>query len=293
MIPYFAQPAIHLGPITIYAFGLIVAGAFAVGLELGRRRVRAVALDARIGEGLAWWAVVGGFVGAHLFSVLFYFPAEVAANPWHLLKFWEDISSFGGIIGGLFAIALYLRYRARATSPAERWQYLDVAAYVFPVSLLIGRVACSLAHDHPGRITSFPLAISLRSLAAQSYIRGEFHGPGALPSSEVLSQFGFHDLGLYELLYLALFVVPITVWLGRRKRRPGFFLLLFITLYMPVRFGLDVLRVADARYMGLTPAQWAALGLLVCLPAVWRVSRRAAARMETASPDAAPFASLR
>ena len=286
MIPYFTQPAIHLGPITIYAFGLIVASAFAMGLALGRRRVRTLALDARIGEGLAWWAVVGGFAGAHLFSVLLYFPEEVAANPWHLLKFWEDISSFGGILGGLVAIALFLRYRARATSPADRWRYLDVAAYVFPVSLLIGRVACSLAHDHPGRITSFPLAISLRSPAAQAYITREFHAPRVLPPSAVLGQLGFHDLGLYELIYLSLLVVPLTLWLGRRRRQPGFFVLLFITLYMPVRFALDILRVADARYLGLTPAQWTGLGLLASLPAIWRASRRATGHEETAWTDA-------
>lgn len=275
MIPYFAQPSVRIGPITVYAFGLIVASAFAVGLELGRRRVRALALDPGIGEGLARWAVVGGFIGAHLFSVLLYFPEKVAANPWHLLKFWEDISSFGGIFGGLMAIALYLRYRAPPTSVADRWRYLDVAAYVFPVSLLIGRVACSLAHDHPGRVTSFPLAISLRTAAAQDYLMNEYHGPGALPPPAVLAHLGFHDLGLYELIYLSVIVVPLTIVLGRQRRRPAFFVLLFIALYMPVRFGLDVLRVADARYLGLTPAQWAALALLASLPGLWCSSRRA------------------
>lgn len=277
MIPYLEQPAVQIGPLTIHAFGVIVASAFALGLELGRRRVRVLGLDPRIGEGLAWWAVVGGFLGAHLFSVIFYFPREVAANPLHLLKFWEDISSFGGMFGGLIGIALFLRLRAPDASPHDRWQYLDVAAYVFPVSLLLGRVACSLAHDHPGRITTFPLAVSLRSEAAQAYIADVYRGaglPGSLPPAAVLGTMGFHDLGWYELLYLSLVLVPPTLWLGRSPRRPGFFLLLFVGLYMPVRFALDVLRVADARYIGLTPAQWAALVLLATWPGVWWMSRR-------------------
>lgn len=277
MIPYVEQPAIHLGPLTIHAFGVIVASAFALGLELGRRRVRALGLDPRIGERLAWWAVVGGFLGAHLFSVIFYFPREVAANPWHLLKFWEDISSFGGIFGGLLGIALFLRLHARETSSLDRWRYLDVAASVFPVSLLVGRIACSLAHDHPGSITTFPLAVSLRSQAAQGYIAEVYRGAGlaaSVPPASVLATMGFHDLGWYELLYLSLVLVPLTLWLSRRPRRPGFFLLLFIGLYMPVRFALDVLRVADARYIGLTPAQWAALALLAAWPGLWWMSRR-------------------
>jgi prolipoprotein diacylglyceryltransferase len=61
----------------------------------------------------------------------------------------------------------------------------------------------------------------------------------------------------YEFLYLSL-VVPVILLLGRRARAPGFFLGTFVPLYMPVRFGLDFLRIADARYGGLTPAQWLA-----------------------------------
>jgi phosphatidylglycerol:prolipoprotein diacylglycerol transferase len=284
VIPYFEQPSIQLGPLTIHAFGVIVASAFAVGLDAGRRRVRACGLDAHVGEGLAWWAVVGGFLGAHLFSVLFYFPREVAANPWHLLKFWEDISSFGGIFGGLIGIALFVRVRAKGTSSVDRWRYLDVAAYVFPVSLMIGRIACSLAHDHPGSITTFPLSVSLRSEAAQTYISEVYRNAGlagALPPRALLGGMGFHDLGWYELLYLSLVLVPLTLWLGRSPRRPGFFLLLFIGLYMPVRFALDMLRVADARYVGLTPAQWAALMLLAAWPVLWWMSRRV---RETSTP---------
>ena len=301
VIPYFEQPSIRIGPLTIHAFGVIVASAFALGLDAGRRRVRACGLDPHIGEGLAWWAVVGGFLGAHLFSVLFYFPREVAANPWHLLKFWEDISSFGGIFGGLIGIALFLRFRAPETSSFDRWRYLDVAAYVFPVSLLIGRIACSLAHDHPGSVTTFPLAVSLRSQVAQTYIGDVYRGAGltgALPSRSAIGGMGFHDLGWYELLYLSLVLVPLTLWLGRSPRRPGFFLLLFIGLYMPVRFALDMLRVADARYVGLTPAQWAALILLALWPGLWWLSRRVRETPTSAEavgtiPQSQPLASYR
>ena len=37
-------------------------------------------------------------------------------------------------------------------------------------------------------------------------------------------------------------------------------------LYLPVRFFLDTLRVADARYLGLTPAQWVAALVFASLP---------------------------
>lgn len=98
-----------------------------------------------------------------------------------------------------------------------------------------------------------------------------------LPSPSALPQFGFHDLGWYEFLYLILVVGPVTMLVDMKPRRPGTFVALFILLYMPVRFAIDVLRVADVRYRGLTPAQWAAIVMLLGLPVVW-LNRRGSAR---------------
>lgn len=271
MIPYVEQPSLRLGPLTIHAFGVIVAAAVAAGFGLGRWRFRRLGLDPRIGEGLAWYVVVVGFLAAHVFSVLFYFPGEVVENPLVLLKVWEDISSFGSILGGLLAVWLYFRVKAPNVDRATRWAYLDVVAFVFPLSLAIGRIACSLAHDHPGTVTNFPLAVSLESSAARDYIGAVYRDAGRLaelPPAPMLAQLGFHDLGWYEFLYLSLVVVPATLFLSRTPRPLGAFLILFILLYMPVRFALDFLRVSDARYAGLTPAQWVALAVLAALPLI-------------------------
>lgn len=290
MIPYLQQPSISLGPITIAAFGVIVAGAVLAGLEIGRRRFRNLELDPARGEGLAWYAIIGGFLGAHLFSVLFYFPEKVVANPLLLFKLWEDISSFGSILGGLVAIWLYFRIKAPDLSAATRRIYLDVVAFTFPFSLAIGRIACSVAHDHPGTITNFPLAISLESPAATQYISSVYRNAGRaaeLPTAGEMARMGFHDLGLYEFLYLTVIVVPAILLMNSRRKghRPaGRFAALFILLYMPVRFGLDFLRVGDARYAGLTPAQWTALVLLGGLPVLWFRWRRQARSSLDESP---------
>lgn len=232
------------------------------------------------------------FLGAHLFSVLFYFPEKVAANPLVLLKLWEDVSSFGGILGGSLALWLFFRLRMPSLGAATRWAYLDVVAFVFPIGLMIGRVACSLAHDHPGTITSFPLAVSLESPRAQSYIRDVYASAGRLgelPPAGELARLGFNDLGWYELLYLAVVVVPAFMLIDRKPRHAGTFLLAFIGLYMPVRFLLDFLRVSDVRYVGLTPAQWVAAVALLCLPTLLTARHRAmtAAHRTEACPRAA------
>lgn len=280
-VPYLEQPTLHLGPITLAAFGLIVASSVAAGLALGTRRFTDLGLDRALGERLAWWVVVGGFIGAHLFSVIFYFPEKIAANPLVLLKLWEDISSFGGILGGALAIWIFLRRHASHLDASTRWAYVDTAAYVFPVSLMIGRLACALAHDHPGTVTDFPLAISLEKPAAQEFIQQVYAAGGRsaeLPAPGLLAGLGFHDLGWYEFLILALLVVPVLLLRERREHRAGVHragrtLATFVVLYMPIRFGLDFLRVSDVRYVGLTPAQWTSLAALAALPVLVARSR--------------------
>jgi phosphatidylglycerol---prolipoprotein diacylglyceryl transferase len=287
MIPYFEQPMWQLGPITIAAFGVIVATAVFVGLTLGGWRFRKLGLDPKTGEGLAWYVVVCGFLGAHFFSVLLYFPRKVIEHPLVLLKLWEDISSFGGILGGMIGVWLFFRLRAASIDAITRWTYVDVAAYAFPISLAIGRLGCAFAHDHPGTVTTFPLAISLETDSARAFINEVYLVAGRvaeLPPGPQLARLGFHDLGWYEFLYLGIVVVPVTLLLGRRARAPGTFLISFLTLYMPVRFGLDFLRVSDVRYAGLTPAQWVALVILAVLPFLWLSrGRRTAATAINAS----------
>jgi prolipoprotein diacylglyceryltransferase len=109
------------------------------------------------------------------------------------------------------------------------------------------------------------LAISLETEAATNYLSGVYASAGLALGSPGAGM-GFHDLGLYELLFIALVILPLfTVW-SRRRQPVGFYVLAFSALYFPMRFALDTLRVADARYVGLTPAQWAAATVMAALP---------------------------
>ena len=218
----------------------------------------------------------GGFLGAHLFSALFYFPREVADNPLVIFKLWEDISSFGGIMGGILGIWLFFRIKARESSrrspglPRRRCVRLSDRAHGRTGRLQPRPRSSWDRHDVPARREP-------ESAEAREYITHVYADAGRiaeLPGAARLSQLGFHDLGWYEFLYLAVVVVPIIFVLGRRPRRPGFFLAAFTLLYMPVRFLLDFLRVSDARYAGLTPAQWTASIALLLLPVFYVSARR-------------------
>jgi len=274
MLPFVEQPVLHLGPLTIHAFGVMVAAGLWVGLAMTERRFARASLDSVIGARLGGWMLAGGILGAHLFSIIFYFPDQLRADPWLLLRVWEDVSSFGGMVGGVLGALLFFSTRTLHYSAQTRLAFLDAIAFVFPFGLAFGRVGCALAHDHPGTITTFPLAISLESAAARTFIRGVYDTAGQALQPPA-GGMGFHDLGFYECLFLVFIVIPAFRYLDRRRREPGFFLVAFAMLYLPVRFALDSLRVSDVRYLRLTPGQWVAALTLAALPLVAMDRRKA------------------
>src|SRR5690348_7772132 len=134
MIPYVSQPQLRLGPITIHAFGVLVACALLVGMTIVQRRAAAQGLsDQLVGRFLSW-VLLGGFAGAHLVDRLVYFPAETLADPASLLRFWESLSSFGGFLGGTAGALLFFR---RHVTRGSVWTYVDSFAYAFPFAWIL------------------------------------------------------------------------------------------------------------------------------------------------------------
>jgi phosphatidylglycerol:prolipoprotein diacylglycerol transferase len=283
MIPYFEQPVLPIGPVKIHAFGVLVAVSMLVGIRMALGRCRKLSLDTDLCADLLFYMLIAAFVSAHLFAVLAYFPGEVAKNPLILLKIWENISSFGGILGALFGIWLFFRWKSPHLPAGTRWKYLDVIAFVFPFAWAIGRLGCVFAHDHPGTVTRFPLGVSLSAPEARAYIT-YFYGAagrlGELPGPGALAGMAYHDLGWYEFLYTLLVIVPAFLVLDRKPRSTGFFPLAFVLLYVPVRFLLDFLRIGDARYAGLTFGQYASIaGFAAALYVLFRRSPRTVSRL--------------
>ena len=213
--------------------------------------------------------VFGGFVMAHLVSVFFYFP-ETLHNlslkqfVWRLISIWSGLSSFGGFLGAAIAFVYYTR-----REKISALSYADSVALGLVVGWIFGRTGCFTAHDHPGRLTSFFLAVRY---------------PGG----------SRHDLGFYELLFTIVIAVVLFRY-ARRPRVPGRVIGLFATMYAPVRFSLDFLRATDyarpdERYAGLTPAQWACIACLAT--GVWLLTRKGevlppSAAMPTPEPQPA------
>jgi phosphatidylglycerol:prolipoprotein diacylglycerol transferase len=258
MIPYFEEPALSIGPLTVSLFSILVVLAVIVGIAVLRRRAGHEGIAPAIAERLVWWALAGGFLGAHLVDRLAYFPGDTLRDPLSLLRVWAGMSAFGGFLGGIAGIVLFKR---RVDLRPYTWRYVDSIAYAFPFGWIFGRLGCFVAFDHPGKPTDFFLGQAYQDLVVR------------------------HNLGLEEAVY-TVFVAALFVVLGRRRRRPGVFTGLLAVAYAPMRFLLDYLRIGDARYLGLTPGQWGSIPLLLAGVAILVRGRGAAAAAASAVPEA-------
>ena len=246
MIPYFNGHLFTIAGHPIELFGVLVALGVIVGDRIVVNEGAKRGLDPQDVKFLNVRIVFGGFIMAHLVSVIFYFPERIKEDPKILLYIWSGISSFGGFLGAALA---FLYYTRKEKIPALR--YADSVALGLAVGWIFGRTGCFTAHDHPGRHTDFFLAVRYPG------------GPR-------------HDLGFEELLF-TLVITALLFLYARKPRVPGRIIGLFAVLYAPVRFSLDFLRATDVplpdqRYAGLTPAQWACIACL--LVGLWLMTRK-------------------
>jgi phosphatidylglycerol:prolipoprotein diacylglycerol transferase len=249
------EPWRPFGPdgLELAPFGFLVAIGIILGTVIAGRRAKQLGLSERVVADVALWAVIPGFIGAHLVHQLAYYPHElvdhyvngvlVPGEPWRILMIWKGISSFGGFIGGTLGVVYYFRkHKELPFLP-----YADAIIFGFAFAWIFGRLGCTTAFDHPGSPTDF--------------FMGMTYGGDQLDRFKVaLHGKVIHNLGLYE----ALWSVGMSAFFWSQRNKPrfkGWYLAAFVIAYMPFRFMLDFLREVDVRY-GLTPGQWFAILLL-------------------------------
>ncbi len=248
MIPYWKPPSIHLGPLTIEPFGIFVALGILLAARLLVRNAERQGLDPTPLADYAPWGVGVGVVVGHWVHLFFYHPEELSKSPFQILKVWDGLSSFGGLLGGILAAVVFFKVRKLRFS-----DYADAFALGVAPGWAVARLGCFAVHDHPGVPTDFFLAVAFPN------------GPR-------------HDLGMYDAI--ALFAISGLLYALRDKAAmKGRLLPLLALLYAGCRFFFDTLRATDmsyvdARYFGLTPAQYGCLGLV--LYGVWGLLRRRA-----------------
>ncbi|PIZ93828.1 MAG: diacylglyceryl transferase, partial [Candidatus Magasanikbacteria bacterium CG_4_10_14_0_2_um_filter_41_10] len=190
---------------------------------------------------LALKMIFFGVVGARLFHVFFYEPTFFIAHPAEIIAIWHGgLSSFGGLVGAMLAFVIAIKRKKIQTQFLTI--YGNIIAYSALFGWMVGRIGCLMIHDHLGKESECFLAFDS-------------------PQGKRL------DLAFLEILGL----VPLAIafFVLKKKKKEDLFAPLLFVYYGLLRFILDFWRAeasfatGDVRYLGLTPAQYFAMVLVV------------------------------
>lgn len=251
MIPWWQFTSVHLGPLTIQVWGFFVA----LGMLVGMWLLNKLALKHKINPAplrdIGFAMIIGGLLGARLGHIFFYEPAYFIAHPIDILKVWQGgMSSYGSFAGAFIAFFWGAR---KYQLDRKLWPPVaDLMVWPFLVGWAIGRLGCLMIHDHLGAHSDCPLAIMT-------------------PTGTRL------EMTLLELLGL----IPLVMGLFLTRKQtmaPGARLVLVTVYYSLLRLVLDFYRatdlaVSDARYAGLTPAQYFSI-IAAAWGTYWLLTRR-------------------
>jgi phosphatidylglycerol:prolipoprotein diacylglycerol transferase len=224
---------LELGPITVYTYGVLLAAAYLLGLQLARVRAKKRGLDANRILDLGIYIIISALVGAKLLLLITDFKS-FTADPRELLT----LARSGGVFyGGLIvAVVVALWYIRRVGLPL--WTTCDVFAPGIALGHVIGRFGCLFAGCCYGRPTMKPWGITFTDTFAAANVGTPLGVP-------------LHPTQLYEAG--AEFLILMVLLVTERKGRPfpGRTFWLYMLLYAISRFIIEFYRGDDRGVVGM------------------------------------------
>jgi phosphatidylglycerol---prolipoprotein diacylglyceryl transferase len=240
---------ISIGPLTIYALGLLWAlGAFA-GLWILRLELKRYRYDPDIAGSAVFAAAIAGLVGARLLFILEEWESFFDA-PLQFIFSGSGFSWYGGLIGGALATAWFFRKHNVPLAKAA-----DMSAPALALAYGIGRIGCFLAGDATwGKVSDVPWAMAFPEAVA-----GWVHPLTGVPYPPGVR---VHPTQLYELVQ-SLVVFAILWSLRKRNFGHGSIFSLYLILAGSMRFIVEFWRVNPIVGLGMTEYQWFSLALII------------------------------
>ncbi len=213
----------HIGPFTVYSYGLMLVLAFFTAAFLAARQAQREKADAEKIFNLLFFVFISGIIGSRVFYVAINFPFYLR-DPLEIIMLQHGgMAWFGGLIFGSAAGILFIK-----KNKMYLLKTLDLLAPFIALGQAIGRIGCLLNGCCFGKPAEFGLLI-----------------PTQLYSS--------------LLLLLIFFILR---FLQDRKHPAGEILYSYFFLYSLKRFYIEFLRNDSPRiFYGLTLFQLLSLAL--------------------------------
>jgi len=224
---------LHLGPVTIYSFGIMAALALISAALVAWLVLRRHDVPFDFAFEILFATGVGGFAGARIYDLLQHGP-EVRGDFWGSAFGGAGFTWYGGLIGGFIAVYCLCLLRKVPVGLMA-----NAAAPGVAIGYAVGRIGCQLSGDGDyGKASGLPWAM------------GYPHGVVPTPPGVTV-----HPTPVYEtLIMLAVFVVLFRM---AKKPQPGWYVFgWFLVLQGIERFLVEFLRLNPVLGLGLTSPQW-------------------------------------
>lgn len=250
-IPSPSSGSLHLGPLTLNAYGAMIALGVIVAVSVGGRRLEARNAGTRDDmSAIAMWGVPAGVIGARIYHVITdwdRFSGDIGAT----IQIWKGgLGIWGGIfLGTIVGVAVA---RRRGLSPSA---VLTAVAPGLAFAQAVGRWGNWFNQELFGRATSLPWALRVSEDTA---VRAGFEAGTT-----------FHPTFLYESLLCAALGFGLIALDRRVPMKPGRLFAFYVAGYTVFRFFIEGLRIDPAHYAGgLRLNQWVSLVVFACATVV-------------------------
>lgn len=268
-IPSPGSGSFDLGPLTLRAYGLMIALGVIAAVWLLARRLAAAGHNPDHATGMAMWGVPAGLIGARLYHVITDWRSF--EGRWlDVFKLWEGgLGILGGVILGAAGGIIYM-----VRHGLDVRHTLDLAAPSLPLAQAIGRWGNWFNQELFGKPTDLPWALEI----------DDAHTPVEYLGGEDVT---FHPTFLYESLW-NIGVVLLLLRIERLRRlAPGHLFVAYLGLYAIGRLWIEALRIDTATEIaGLRVNLWVfSIVLVVCAAVVVKGLGRGGAEPEPARED--------
>ncbi len=245
-IPSPSSGSIHIGPLRLNAYGLMIALGVIVAVRIGGKRAEKSGVGTTDDlSAIAMWAVPAGVIGARLYHVVT--DIDRFRGQWgDTVKIWQGGL---GIWGGVLLGVLVGMWRAKTRGLSS----LGMASAAVPgiaVAQAIGRWGNWWNQELFGRPTSLPWALEVSDSTA---VQAGFTAGTT-----------FHPTFLYESLGCVLLAWCLIRIEKKWQPRPGRLVAWYAMGYTLMRFFIEGLRIDEAHKAGgLRLNQWVSIAVFV------------------------------
>jgi prolipoprotein diacylglyceryl transferase len=244
VIPSPSSGSIHLGPLRLNAYGLMIALGVIVAVRIAGRRAenKGVGTTEDISS-IAMWAVPAGVLGGRAYHVLTDYQ-RFQGHWFDAVKIWQGgLGIWGGVTVGV-AVGWWCARRRGL----DAWWIISCAAPAIAIAQAIGRWGNWFNQELFGRPTTLPWALK---------VSGDIAVKAGYTAGTT-----FHPTFLYEsvgCIVLAWLLIRLE---GRIAPARGRLFAWYVAGYTVLRFGTESLRVDTAHHFGgMRLNQWVSISV--------------------------------